>query len=118
MLIYDCLALVDRFFVFCCIGIKVLLCDFHREQAWHRFLTKRDNACSDPDTKEEILALIRRVARSASLQEMDTAMKDLYCSEHWRDNGKFRDYFKDHWLPIKEVQIVAILNMNYRIIFL
>ncbi|CAH3157919.1 unnamed protein product [Porites lobata] len=41
-------------------GCSVYLCDFHREQAWDRWMVKKENDVSDK--KEKVLCRLRRVA--------------------------------------------------------
>ena len=56
-------------------GIKVFLCDFHREQAWKRWIVKRENGVFS--IGEEILARLRRIAKSNNVQECTKAVADL-----------------------------------------
>ena len=83
-----------------------MLCDFHREQAWERWLTKIANGCSD--RQKDILPIIRRVARSRTATEMNEAIKNLKNSEFWKIE-KFQNYMTKYWLPLTEVSKVDML---------
>lgn len=41
---------------------QIYICDFHRGQAWERFLTKSSNGLTD--RKQSVLAKLRAVARA------------------------------------------------------
>lgn len=47
----------------------VFLCDFHREQSWTRWVSKTDNGVGD--SKEKVLAMMRRCAHSCSVEEFE-----------------------------------------------
>eukprot|EP00794_Sanderia_malayensis_P017245 gene17245-18965_t len=75
----------------------VYLCDFHREQAWTRWVSKADNGVSN--VKEEVLARIRRIARSLTLGEYKAALAALFSSTIWKTKTKFNHWFETYWLP-------------------
>lgn len=77
-------------------GIKVFLCDFHREQAWKRWIVKRENGVFS--IGEEILARLRRIAKSNNVQECTKAVADLRA---WESFGttKLGLYFEKKWEP-------------------
>ena len=54
---------------------KVLLCDFHREQAWERWTAKKDNGVAE--NRECILALMRQLARARTEDACENALKQL-----------------------------------------
>ena len=86
------------------LGTKAILCDFHREQAWERWLAKKANGCSQ--RKGDILPFLRRIARSRTIDEMNDAISNLEKSEFFDENFKtFREYIEKYWLSIKEVQL-------------
>eukprot|EP00795_Rhopilema_esculentum_P008951 gene8951-16584_t len=88
-------------------GCRVFLCDFHREQAWDRWLSKASNGCRE--IKTDVLALLRRVARSTSVTASDIAIKQLKESRLWKDkaNSKLAAYIEQYWLTVKERWIWA-----------
>ena len=63
---------------------KVLLCDFHREQAWDRWLSKTSNDVRP--YKEGILVYFRRIAKAESIDEFDKAVETLKESHIWGAN--------------------------------
>ncbi|XP_056009107.1 uncharacterized protein LOC130051290 [Ostrea edulis] len=74
----------------------VYLCDFHREQAWERWLKASHNGVGKD--KVEILRLLRSIARSKSVEEFELAKSKLQESHFWEDNNRFRRWFEGRWL--------------------
>ena len=58
-----------------CIETQVLLCDFHREQAWERWTSKKDNGASD--TREDLLAKLRQIAKATTQHKYNKALDML-----------------------------------------
>ena len=87
----------------CFVGCEVLICDFHREQAWGRWLKATKNGCSG--RKGDILPRLRRIARSQTVEEMNEAIISLRNSEFWEKDqfSNLREYIENYWLEIKEV---------------
>ena len=79
--------------IFC--DIKVFLCDFHREQAWHRWILKTDNGVSN--LCEIIKIGLRRIAHSSTPKDCQSAISDFMKLDHF--NGKLRNWFTKTWLP-------------------
>ena len=65
-------------------GLKVLLCDFHREKAWLEWTSKSDNGVAS--IKETILDLLRKVAHAVTTTDSAAAVKNLQNSKFWNDN--------------------------------
>ena len=59
----------------------MFLCDFHREQAWERWLTKHTNGMADK--KEEVLTMMRNVARASTVEEYECRLEELQASPNW-----------------------------------
>ncbi|CAN7949768.1 unnamed protein product, partial [Ixodes hexagonus] len=59
---------------------KVVLCDFHREQAWDRWMRKKENCVQE---KEVVLHLLRKIANSTSEEELQQSIEDLQSSAVW-----------------------------------
>ncbi|KAH6926678.1 hypothetical protein HPB50_021193 [Hyalomma asiaticum] len=87
---------------------QISICDFHRLQAWQRWLRRKENDVSDPD---EALRLMKRLASASNQDEFGKALEVLVASEHWK-NAKFRSYFEAVWLSVKELWV-----MYYRLEF-
>ena len=85
------------------LGCIVLICDFHREQAWDRWLKKKVHGCSEK--KDDILPKMRRIAHSLSEEDMQKAIEVLKSSEYWTESkyNLFQEYFSNYWLPITKV---------------
>eukprot|EP00112_Aurelia_sp_Birch-Aquarium-sp1_P016616 Seg3784.2 transcript_id=Seg3784.2/GoldUCD/mRNA.D3Y31 product="hypothetical protein" protein_id=Seg3784.2/GoldUCD/D3Y31 len=83
-------------------GCKVIICDFHREQAWDRWLSKSTNNVRPH--KEAILAHLRKFAKAESIEEFEMAEETLKASEFWNANydSKLREWFENTWLEEKE----------------
>ena len=84
----------------------MLLCDFHREQAWERWLSTTSNGMRS--IKELVLPRLRRIANAFSLEEFEKAVGDLKNSDVWKAEhcGKFRQWMSKTWLPAHKVKIV------------
>lgn len=68
-----------------CIYLEVFvyLCDFHREQAWERWLKATHNEVGKD--KAEVLILLRSIARSKTVEEFDIAKTKLQVTlNKWR----------------------------------
>ena len=91
-------AINDLFFFLDC---RVYFCDFHREQAWERWLSLTEHgACSH---REEILCRIRRIATAGNKELFYQAVDDLKNSEVWKNSSKVQNWFSKTWLPEHKV---------------
>ncbi|XP_065682159.1 uncharacterized protein LOC105847005 isoform X2 [Hydra vulgaris] len=83
-------------------GCRVLICDFHREQAWHCWIVKKTNNCSE--FKDPIISMLQNIAWAQNKKMADAAIVKLKCSNFWLDNKfqKFKKYITNYWLQIKE----------------
>lgn len=87
---------------------QISICDFHRLQAWQRWLRRKENNMSDRD---EALRLMKRIASVSNQHDIDKAVEVLVASEYWK-NEKFRSYFEEVWPSIQELWV-----MSYRLEF-
>ena len=83
-------------------GCSVFICDFHREQAWERWLKKKINGFAS--VKQKVIALFRRIAHSETITDSEKAIEDLQNSEYWKNGANLREYFTKTWLKNKEVR--------------
>lgn len=90
-------------------GYDVHICDFHREQAWLRWTSKSSNGVND--VQEEVLAHLRRVARSACVQDYESNVARLKSSSIWLTNQLLRNWLTNTWLKEHKV-----LNVCWTII--
>ena len=94
------------FFIEC----RVLICDFHLEQAWERWVKRKEN---DVDfSKEQVLALKPKIAKAESEEELVEAMNNFKESSFWIGNLKPQKYFDNIWLAEKEVRILIYLQQT------
>ena len=88
------------------VGIKVFICDFHREQAWNRWISKGTNGVSACEA--DVLGLkekLRRVANALSEDQLTAALEELKNSEVYSENHRVRNWLNTRWFPdIKVLQ--------------
>lgn len=77
----------------------VYLCDFHREQSWNRWLSKKDNGLSD--RKDHVLTMLRQCAHACSEESFQLALENLQSSAEWVSNSRLRTWISRTWLPEK-----------------
>lgn len=73
---------------------EVLLCDFHREKAWVKWIKRKDNGCH-----EEVLPFLRSIAESPTEEEFAQRCLLLQQTKAWQENEKLRRWFLKKWLP-------------------
>ena len=59
---------------------QVLICDFHREQAWERWLNATKNGARM--VKDIMLCKFRRIAKARTTEELQQALNDLRNCEY------------------------------------
>lgn len=84
----------------------VYLCDFHREQAWLRWVSKSANEVQD---KDNVLRLLRNLARAGTEKELEDQKEDLMASDDWKDNGKLQAWLKGTWFSEEKVSMLSEL---------
>lgn len=87
------------------VDCKVLLSDFHREEAWDRWLSQSSNGVVAH--KNAILVHLRCIGKAKTEQEAEEALAALKRTDCWQcDYGKaFKEWLEDEWLSIKEVEL-------------
>ena len=88
---------------------KVFLCDFHREQAWERWIKERKHGLSNEDGSC-LLTLLRKCAIAPpdfTSQEVghkyQKAVKILKGMEIWKKNEQVQKWLQSKWLSIPQV---------------
>ena len=84
---------------------KVYLCDFHREQAWERWVKDKKHGLSSDDV-DTLLDLLRDVAQSPSSVDDDKPLDHHYHqnvinlmeSTIWKDNSSVQEWLQGKWL--------------------
>ena len=90
---------------FTILDCKIHLCDFHREKAWHEWLSKADHGLSN--RKDEILVYLRNIATSANKHMLDRNIQVFKESEIWKQSRRLQQYFTEYWQPHIQVQLVV-----------
>ena len=91
---------------------KTYLCDFHREQAWARWVKKTENGVSH--IKDQVLSKLRKIAHAGTLKLFNQAVNDLKKSALWKaDHAKLKQWFENTWLGIKEVFSIRYCNIMH-----
>ena len=82
---------------------QVLLCDFHREQAWFRWLSSTNNGMRE--YKEVFLQLLRNIATSETSGEYTMTVNKLKEHKVWSlpKVSAFRDWINKTWLQLSQV---------------
>ena len=82
------------------------MCDFHREQAWKRWLSTTANGMRS--VKGLVLPRLRRIANAHTIDEYNQAVHDLMECDEWKaeSSEKFRNYIMKTWLPVHKVSKV------------
>ncbi|XP_065684385.1 uncharacterized protein LOC136096743 [Hydra vulgaris] len=97
----------------CC---KVFICDFHREQAWERWLSKTINGCCL--VKDQVKKMLRDIAHAKTEDICQKAVQGLQESQVWKIHQKLAEYLTNTWLPIQKRWVFAyrqdrlLLNVN------
>jgi len=85
-----------NFYVYFFPESEVYVCDFHREQCWLRWLSlSKHGVTSDRD---QLLKLMRDIARSTTADEFSANVKLLRDSPMWAKNAALRQWFEKTWL--------------------
>ena len=79
------------------------ICDFHREQCWDRWLRKSENGLTA--SREEVLTLLRNVAKSSTKESLEKNLSSLKDSALWLANPKLRNWFEKTWLTESKVRM-------------
>ncbi len=99
----------------------VYLCDFHREQAWGRWVKDHKHGLSESEA-EQLLTFLRACAWAPSVDGTDltsaykSAVNDLKQSGVWKDHIQVREWLTTKWLNVKQVSIIPYIARNVRAI--
>ena len=77
-------------------GIRVFLCDFHREQSWTRWVNKKENGVFH--VADDVLRKLRSIAKSNNDTDCQQAILNLRSSEIFQ-TSKLGKYFENTWHP-------------------
>ena len=91
-------------------GVNIYLCDFHREQAWERWVRDHKHGLTHEEG-EVLLSLLRACAWAPSSSGVDTdslylqAVKNLKESNIWKTHMTVQQWLTTKWLSIPEVLV-------------
>ena len=95
---------------------KVYLCDFHREQAWERWVKDRKHGLS-PTDGEILLGKLRSCAWAQPGSDgapvdshFQQAVDDLRKTSVWKDNQQVQDWLNAKWLQCPKVSWFVALH--------
>ena len=101
-------------------SVKVYLCDFHREQAWERWIKDQTHGVAT-EQADTLLENLRACAWAPPAEELSfdhhykAAVNKLKESDEWVDNPQVQAWLLSKWLPHPQVSLVHI---QYKLIFL
>ncbi len=84
--------------LFMLLGTNVFLCDFHREQAWVRWVNTSRNNISAAD-KDGVLAMLRNIAHAMTPDQYSESLQSLQQSPQWKLNILLQQWFNKKWIP-------------------
>ena len=99
--------------------VAVYICDFHREQAWQRWVKAGKNGLTVGEQKM-FLELMQAIARARSETSYKKAVESLRKSTLYLGNPKVQEYCEKVWLDCSDrwahafrvQQAVNIVNIN------
>ena len=88
-------------------GITVYICDFHREQAWTRWVKDHKNGLAKHE-QEVLLANLRKCAWALSADDntdsnYQQAVDLLKQSSEWQGNQRVQNWLTTTWLCMPQV---------------
>lgn len=102
-------------------NVVVYICDFHREQAWTRWVHERKHGLSQYDA-DLLLEMLRDCAWAPSSEKdggdyhYQQALKTLRASSIWKNNLNVQQWLNNNWLKIPQVSMcfgMYVLLFNY-----
>ena len=96
-------------------GVTVYGCDFHREQAWTRWIQDHKNGLS-VDEREQLLSLLRDCAWAPSASELacdfhyKQSLEKLQKSTVWKQHENVRNWLVGSWLNSPKVSLTSITS--------
>ena len=101
---------VYSYILLCAAGCSVHICDFHREQCWLRWTSLSKHGVHSK--RDEVLDLLRRVARALTVEDYQAHLLTLQTSAVWRECAPLQQWFTRTWLPEHKVCFYCVLLMS------
>ena len=76
----------------------VMICDFHREQSWERWVKKSEHDV-EFEQQKELLSMMRSIAYSRDVLALNNAVSRLRGSRIYNNNKKVQNWMEKYWLP-------------------
>ena len=89
----------------------MLLCDFHKEQAWLRWTSQSRNGV-DPAHKEQLLGMLRAISHADTVDSYAKAVESLKQSSTWKSNTALQQWFTRRWLTHSKASLYSVLPCN------
>ena len=97
----------------------VYICDFHRNQAWHRWIRSGKSGL-DSNKQNILMAMLQRVATARDVAQYDAAVAKLRNSQIYKAHKNVRDYLENVWMScvsrwaqaFRKQQVLNIVNTN------
>lgn len=91
-----------------------MLCDFHRMQAWNRFLVKIENGIPKDVAITLKQSYLIPLSHSITPLEFDERKAALLASEEWRTYPKLQEYMLNNWLKddTHKVRLILFCSIN------
>ena len=90
-------------------GIHVYICEFHREQAWTRWVRKGENGLK-ANEQQQLLLCLRNIAKSQNVGELKRSKEQLQGSEFWKRKANLREYVTTQWLKCEHRWVKCYRN--------
>ena len=90
-------------------GMHVYICEFHREQAWTRWVKKGENGLK-LDEQNQLLSCLRNIARSKSEAELQKRKVELEETSFWKRKKNLRTYLTNQWLKCESRWVQCYRN--------
>ena len=95
-------------------GAQTLLCDFHREQAWARWLKNKDHGVAHLiGTDSDVLPMLRKIAYALKPIDYAKEVLSLKRTDIWKTNPRLARWFSTTWLKNNRV-FKILFNYTFR----
>ena len=90
-------------------GIHVYICEFHREQAWTRWVRKGENGLKATE-QPQLLYFLRNIASSQTSVDLARHKQQLEKSVLWQQKANLREYVTSQWLKCERRWVKCFRN--------
>lgn len=92
--------------------VPCYICDFHREQAWEHWLTKKDNL-PQVYNRNILFRFWRNLASWKYDEEFDIHFAEMHNSTQWLKNENVQKYFYNIWITKKNIGAERFLSLIF-----